>query len=270
MIERFRGRVSEGMQVKSADGEKLGKVVACQAAGFVVEKGFLFPKDTLVPYDRITGIGNGEIVLSLNRTDLAEPGTVRAAAATSSGATSGVMEDVKAAGRTIKEAALGAAGSIAGAGEAVKRATFDQFGKAGEMTVPLVEEEIVTRKHVEKVGEVHVRKEVITEEKQITVPVTREVLRVERVPVSHEVRAGDKPFEKESYDIPISEEHVTIEKHAVVHEEVRIGKEIQQAEETASATVRRERAEVETLGAVRRVTGPASAESQLRPTGTAH
>jgi len=134
--------------------------------------------------------------------------------------------------------------------------------------VPLVEEEIVTSKHVEKVGEVHVRKEIVTEEKQVTVPVIREVLRVERVPVSHEVRAGDRTFEKESYDIPIREEHVTIEKRAVVREEVRIAKDIQQAEETASTTVRRERAEVETMGTVRRVEGPANDQSQLRPTGT--
>src|SRR5262249_6420120 len=116
--------------------------------------------------------------------------------------------------------------------------------------------ELLTSKHVEKVGEVHVRKEVITEEKQITVPVTREVLRVERVPVTHEVRAGDKMFEQESYEIPIYEEHVTIEKHLVVHEELRVGKEVEQAEETASATVRRERAEIDTTGAVRRADGP--------------
>jgi uncharacterized protein (TIGR02271 family) len=276
MVERFKGSVSEGMQVKGSDGEKLGKVVACQPGGFVVEKGFLFPKDMTVPYERITSIGNGEILISLSRADLSPPGSARAAAGAAAGTAvgavragaSGAVEDLKAAARNIKETAMGAASSLTGNGETAGRATFDQFGKAGEITVPLVEEEIVASKHVEKVGEVHVRKEIITEEKQVTVPVLREVLRVERVPVNHEVRAGDRPFEKESYDIPISEEHITIEKHAVVHEEVRIGKDIQQAEETASATVRRERAEVETKGTVRRVADAANDQSQLRPTGT--
>ena len=94
--------------------------------------------------------------------------------------------------------------------------------------MPLVEEELVTSKRVDKVGEVHVRKEIVTEEKQITVPVMREVVRVERVPVSHDVRAGDQVFEKASYDIPIREEHVTVEKHVVVREELHVGKEIQQ------------------------------------------
>jgi uncharacterized protein (TIGR02271 family) len=270
MVERFKGSVSEGMQVKSSDGEKLGKVVACQPGGFVVEKGFLFPKDLTVPYERISGIANGEILISMSRAELSSPGTARPAVGAAAGTAraGAVMEELKAAARNLKESAAGAAGSIAGDGGPAARTTFDQFGKAGEITVPLVEEEIVTSKHVEKVGEVHVRKEIITEEKQITVPVLREVLRVERVSVNHEVRAGDRPFEKESYDIPISEERVTIEKHAVVHEEVRIGKDIQQAEETSSTTVRRERADVETLGAVRRVADPANDQSQLRPTGT--
>jgi uncharacterized protein (TIGR02271 family) len=90
------------------------------------------------------------------------------------------------------------------------------------------------------------------------------VIRVERVAVSHEARAEDHPIEEVAYEIPIREEHVTIEKHSVVHEELRIGKEIQRGEETASATVRRERAEVETLGPVRRAEG----SGELRPTGT--
>jgi uncharacterized protein (TIGR02271 family) len=245
MGEARGGRISEGMQVKSADGERLGKVVACQASGFVVEKGFLFPKDALVPYERVANVNNGEVVLTLSRADLAEPGVTRSAATTS-------RADLAEPGaaRTAGIAARGA--TLGGVGE-----RLEQFGKAGEITVPLVEEEIVTSKHVEKVGKVHIRKDVVTEEKQITVPVMREVIRVDRVAVTHDVRPGDTPFEREEYDIPISEEHVTIEKRPVVHEEVRIGKEIQQGEETASATVRRERAEVETLGSVRRAVGAA-------------
>jgi uncharacterized protein (TIGR02271 family) len=269
MVERFKGRVSEGMQVKTADGEKLGKVVACQPNGFVVEKGFLFPKDLTVPYDRISGVANGEIVLTMARADLGEQGGVRAAAAagaTRAGA-SGLVDEMKGAGRSLKEAVTGTAGEARATLEGKEGAWtggLDQFGKAGEITVPLVEEEIIATKHVEKVGEVHIRKEIVAEGRQITVPVTREVLRVERVSVSHEVAEGGKLFEKESYDIPIREEHVTVEKHPVVREEVRIGKEVQQGEEIANATLRRERAEIETLGAVRRAAGTTpSAESAL-------
>lgn len=276
MVERWRGRVSEGMQVRSSDGEKLGKVVACQPAGFVVEKGFLFPKDWTVPYERITDVRSGEILLSLARSEIGEQGirsgstvggsgsTVGGAVSTVGGAVSGAVSGAKEA---IQTAASDARATLSGE-ERAARGTFEQFGKGGEIHVPLVEEEVIASKHVDKVGDVHVRKEIITEEKQITVPVTREVLRVERVAVSHDARPGDKVFQKETYDIPISEEHITIEKRPVVREELVVGKEIEQAEETASTTVRRERAEIETSGPVRRAVVPGNDTSQLRPTGT--
>jgi len=247
------------MQAKTSDGERLGKVVSCQPNGFVVEKGFLFPRDLLVPYERVSAVGDGELVLSIARADLADVGNARPAATGPARTTeSELAEKARATARATERAAATAAGetraALAGE-EHAKTAGLDQFGKAGEICVPLVEEEIITKKHVEQVGEVHVRKEVITEERQITVPVTREVLRVERVSVGHEVGNGDRPFEKESYDIPIREEHVTVEKHPVVREEVHVGKEVQQDEEVTSATVRRERAEIETKGAVRRSVG---------------
>jgi uncharacterized protein (TIGR02271 family) len=269
MLERFRDRISEGMQVKSSDGEKLGKVVLCQASGFLVEKGFLFPKDQLIPYERITGIHNGEILISLARAEVGEAPAGRVAAAAS-----GVAADVKGAGKSIKEAVTGAATEAratlaeVGAKGAPKSTSLGTLGEPVELRVDLVEEEIVTRKHVERVGEIHVRKEVITEEKQITVPVMREVIRVERVSVSHDVRPDGKAFEKESYDIPVSEERVDVEKRAVVREEIHIGKEIERAEEIARANVRRERAEIETLGPVRRADAPSNDQSALRPTGT--
>jgi uncharacterized protein (TIGR02271 family) len=195
----------------------------------------------------VTDVRGDEILLSLARADLGEGGPARTAAGTAGQALEG-------AARSIKEAA------------AARGAEAD-FGKSREIRVPLVEEEVVTSKHVEKVGEIHIRKEVITEEKQFTVPVTREVVRVERVPATQTARLGDHVFEKESYDIPISEEHVTVEKRPVVREELRIGKEIEQGEETASATVRRERADVETLGSVRRVGGGAPEAAPMHAAG---
>src|SRR5262249_40583728 len=155
--ERMRGRVSEGMAVRSIDGEKLGKVVACQPTGFMVEKGFLFPKDVLVPYERISGITNGEILLSLSRAELGEPGTVKTAATTGHTVAGTLAEEAKGAVQRAKEA-IGVTGGEAlraeeEAGHAKKKGeTLAGFGTAGEIRVPLVEEEIVTKKQVDKVG----------------------------------------------------------------------------------------------------------------------
>ncbi len=134
MVERMRGRVSEGMLVKSADGEKLGKVVACQPSGFVVEKGFLFPRDILVPSERISGVYNGEVLISLARSELGETGTARAAAATGA-----ARSEIGRAAEEVKSTAQNVAQNIK---EAVtgdhepngKVMTLDTFGTIDAMS----------------------------------------------------------------------------------------------------------------------------------------
>ncbi|WP_437578003.1 YsnF/AvaK domain-containing protein [Sorangium sp. So ce887] len=146
----------------------------------------------------------------------------------------------------------------------------------GEIRVPLVEEEITAGKTVEEVGRVQVTKEVVTEEKQVSVPVAREVVRVERVPASGERPvASGTTVEEGSISIPVREEQVEISKRPVVKEELRISKDVVQEEAQARATVRREEAEVRTEGQVRREDTldetPATLPEQMPPeraTGT--
>ena len=56
-----------------------------------------------------------------------------------------------------------------------------------EIRVPLAEEQLRAEKHMEEVGKVRVTKDVITEQQQITVPVQKEVVRVERIPAGPRV-----------------------------------------------------------------------------------
>ena len=84
----------------------------------------------------------------------------------------------------------------------------------------------VLRVHKDRVssGEVRLRKEVITETQTIEVPVTREELIIERVPLTGEQLAGEATFAGEEIRIPLSEEVASVDKHAVVREEVHVGK----------------------------------------------
>ena len=77
MKRQFRSEIAEGMIVRSADGEKLGKVVACEAKTFQIEKGFFFPKEFTVKYEEITDMAKGEIILARGRWALLS-GTVAA------------------------------------------------------------------------------------------------------------------------------------------------------------------------------------------------
>ncbi|WP_437589046.1 YsnF/AvaK domain-containing protein [Sorangium sp. So ce1000] len=144
---------------------------------------------------------------------------------------------------------------------------------AEEIRVPLVEEEVTAGKTVQEVGRVQVTKEVVTEEKQIAVPVAREVVHVERVPASGERPAtSGTMFEEGSLSVPIREERVEVSTRPVVKEELRIGKEVIQDQETAQATVRRETADVRMEGELPRqddLDEPTAAAPEQPPLGRA-
>jgi len=66
-----RNQVQEGMVVRSSDGKKLGRVMACKEGNFLVEKGFFFATDYVARYDDVTDISGNEIRLSRPREGLA-------------------------------------------------------------------------------------------------------------------------------------------------------------------------------------------------------
>ena len=106
-------------------------------------------------------------------------------------------------------------------------------GDQGRMQ--LREEELETRKTSTETGEVRLGKEVVSEQRTVEVPVTREEVYIERQPIDR--RPSDTPIsetERASIDMPVREEHVTIEKQPVVYEEVGVGK--RQVEETPTST----------------------------------
>ncbi|ATB31088.1 hypothetical protein [Melittangium boletus] len=62
--------VQVGMDVKSRDGRKLGKVIGLADDAFVVERGLFFVRDYRVPFRAVETIERGDIYLSLNREQL--------------------------------------------------------------------------------------------------------------------------------------------------------------------------------------------------------
>lgn len=104
----------------------------------------------------------------------------------------------------------------------------------------------VLRVHKDRInsGEVRIRKEVHTTTQTVEVPVTREELVVERVPVSGQTTATGEAFKGEEIRIPLTEERATISKEAVVREEVRVGKKQVTDIETLSEQVRSEELKV--------------------------
>ena len=115
-------------------------------------------------------------------------------------------------------------------------------------TIELREEELRARKEREKVGEVGVHKEVVSEKQSMDVPVTHEEVYVERHPVN---KPSDVPVgvdEDEDIRMRVHEEHVHPEKETFVREEVELGKRPVEETQRVSDTVRREELKVDKEG----------------------
>lgn len=116
--------------------------------------------------------------------------------------------------------------------------------------IELREEELRAEKERVQAGEVRLRKDVITEERTIEVPVTREEVVIERTAAEGRPASGDIDDDQE-IRIPLMEEEVRVEKTPVVREEVSVKKRQVQGTEQVSDTVRREEARIEQTGDAR-------------------
>ncbi|XVV08905.1 PRC and DUF2382 domain-containing protein [Actinoplanes sp. CA-131856] len=99
------------------------------------------------------------------------------------------------------------------------------------------EERLVTSVRKEPVTKVRLRKHLVTEERQVTVPVTREEVHLERVPVE----APDGP----PTDTTLYAERPVVTTERVPVERVRLSKQTVTGEETVTAPVHKEQIEYE-------------------------
>jgi uncharacterized protein (TIGR02271 family) len=105
------------------------------------------------------------------------------------------------------------------------------------------------KQRVEK-GEIRLRKDIITENQTISVPVTREEVVVERVSAGEAQPLSGKIGDEGEIRVPVSEERVSVVKEPVVTGEVRVRKQAIQDNQQVTDTVRHEEVRVENEGAV--------------------
>jgi uncharacterized protein (TIGR02271 family) len=110
------------------------------------------------------------------------------------------------------------------------------------------EEEVRVGTAKRETGRVRLRKYVVTEQVETTVPVQREEVRVEREPVTEENRgaamSGPEITEAE-HEVVLHEEQPVVEKRVVPKERVRLSKDTDVDERAVSEEVRKERIDVD-------------------------
>lgn len=254
--------LQNGMDVYGADDAKLGSIHEVYDTYFVVEKGFFFPKDYYIPVSAIDGVdADNRVYLNVTKDVALNQGwdTLPADGYEGSGSytTTGYGTTDQAIGTT------GAAGTAAGTtygtaagqpavggseviapdyvGATDVAATGDEAAR-----VPVYEEEITPVKREVDRGTVRIEKELVTEDKTITVPVTEERVRVTRVDTNESAPADAADvFQEGVIDVPVRGEEVDIQKTARKTGEVVVEKEAVQRDETVSGEVRREEVRVD-------------------------
>ncbi|MDX6655743.1 MAG: hypothetical protein QOH62_536 [Solirubrobacteraceae bacterium] len=124
----------------------------------------------------------------------------------------------------------------------------DTSGPTTDDAMTRSEEELRVGVERREAGRARLRKYVVTEHVQRTVPVQREEVRIEREPIT-DANAGqalDGPaISDEEHEVVLHEEKPVVEKTAVPKERVRLATETVTDEETVSEEVRKERIETE-------------------------
>jgi uncharacterized protein (TIGR02271 family) len=121
---------------------------------------------------------------------------------------------------------------------------MDGRGVDGQESMVRSEEQLRAGTETVETGRVRLRKHVVTEEQQVTVPVSREEVHVTREPIADgEAHGGD--IQEDEREVVLHEERPVVAKETVAVERVGLDTETKRDEQQVSDTVRKEQIEVE-------------------------
>lgn len=127
----------------------------------------------------------------------------------------------------------------------------DTSGPNTDEAMTRSEERLNINKKKQEVSRIRLKKYIVTEDVHVTVPVEREVFRLEREPITDDNRdqALDGPeLSEEEHEIILSKEVLDIQKKTVPVERIKLRKDIVTEEENVNETVRKERIDAEGHG----------------------
>jgi uncharacterized protein (TIGR02271 family) len=251
-------KLSEGAAIMDASGETIGTVANydMQGGSMIVSGGMLFPEDTRIPLDAIGDTGASGIYLKGDKDELLQrfagggvgSSQTAATAMASAQATSPigeVDEGVSPAQEVDQVVAADTATTEATEADVTTSPSVERGEE--DIRVPVMEEELVVGKRAEEVGRVNLRKDVVEEQQTVDVPLRREQVTVERVPVdgTTDTTVAQDAFTERDIDVPVMGEEAVVGKEVREVEEVRLHKDTVSQEEQVSDTVRKERVTID-------------------------
>ena len=114
-----------------------------------------------------------------------------------------------------------------------------------KMVIPVIEEEITVGKQVVEAGRVRISKRISEHEELVDVPLFREEVSVERVPINLFVEAVPQVRQEgDTMIIPVVEEQIIVQKKLLLVEELRVRKEVIEHHQPQTVNVRKEQVEI--------------------------
>jgi len=125
---------------------------------------------------------------------------------------------------------------------------YDTSGPTTDTAMTRSEERLRAGTETQEVGRARLRKHVVTEHEQVTVPVSHEEVRIEREPITEANRgaAVDGPaISEEEHEVTLRAERPVVTTEAEAVERVRLGTETVREQETVGGEVRKEQIELD-------------------------
>jgi uncharacterized protein (TIGR02271 family) len=151
---------------------------------------------------------------------------------------------VAVSGDRVRHAPLVDTGGPLEQADAERLSSYYGPGPAGD-AMTRSEERLVAGTRSEPVTKVRLRKYLVTEQRQVTVPVTREEVRLEEVPISPDEAPSAPDEDERDAAMTLHAERPVVSTETVPVERVRLTKETVRGEETVTHPVRKERIDYE-------------------------
>ena len=127
----------------------------------------------------------------------------------------------------------------------------DTSGPTTDRAMTRSEEQLRVGTETQEAGRARLRKRVVTEQQQVSVPVSREEVTLEREPITDANRgdAYDGPaISEEEHEVTLHAERPVVDTEAVAVERVKLGKETVTEQETVGGEVRKEQIDMDADG----------------------
>jgi uncharacterized protein (TIGR02271 family) len=235
-----------GADVYGADGDKIGSAGQVyldnqtgQPEWLSVRTGFFGTKESFVPLSQAS-FTNGRVEVPFDKDRVKDAPRIDP-----DGALSPAEEDelYRHYGTAQDYATAPGYGTAQDYGTAPDTVGRDISGPTTDDAMTRSEERLNVGTRTEQVGTARLRKYVVTEQEQVTVPVSREEVRVEREPIT-DANIGDAldgpGISEEEHEVTLHAERPVVATEAVPVERVRLDTQTVTEQETVSGQVRKE------------------------------